>query len=64
MIRIAIVGGGPGGLMTAWLLSRLANQPISITLLEASQRTGGKILTPRFRSLPVSYEAGGAEFYD
>ncbi|MFM7164226.1 MAG: flavin monoamine oxidase family protein [Planctomycetaceae bacterium] len=64
MIRIAIVGGGPGGLMTAWLLSRLANQPISITLLEASQRTGGKILTPRFRSLPVSYEAGAAEFYD
>lgn len=64
MTSIAIVGGGPGGLMTAWLLSRLCNQPISITLFESAQRTGGKILTPRFRSLPVSYEAGAAEFYD
>jgi len=62
--RIAIVGGGPGGLLTAWLLSRLANQPIELTLFEASHRTGGKILTPRFHSLPVSYEAGAAEFYD
>ncbi|MFN5076852.1 MAG: NAD(P)-binding protein, partial [Planctomyces sp.] len=43
MTRIAIVGGGPGGLMTAWLLSRLANQPIELTLFEASSRTGGKI---------------------
>lgn len=64
MTRIAIVGGGPGGLMTAWLLSRLANQPIELTLFEASHRTGGKIQTPRFQSLPVSYEAGAAEFYD
>jgi monoamine oxidase len=62
--RIAIVGGGPGGLLTAWLLSRLANQPIELTLFEASHRTGGKILTPRFHSLPVSYESGAAEFYD
>ncbi|MFN9288315.1 MAG: FAD-dependent oxidoreductase, partial [Planctomyces sp.] len=50
--------------MTAWLLSRLANQPIELTLFEASSRTGGKIQTPRFQSLPVSYEAGAAEFYD
>lgn len=62
--QIAIVGGGPGGLMTAWLLRKYANQPFALTLFEASNRTGGKILTPRFAVRPVSYEAGAAEFYD
>jgi len=67
MVRIfdvGIVGGGPGGLMTAYALQRLADHPIRVTLFEASSRVGGKILTPAFRTAPIRYEAGAAEFYD
>ncbi|MFQ3651678.1 MAG: FAD-dependent oxidoreductase, partial [Gemmataceae bacterium] len=38
--------------------------PLRITLFEASSRLGGKILTPRFQTVPATYEAGAAEFYD
>ena len=62
--NIGIVGGGPGGLMTAYALQKLANNPIRITLLEASHRLGGKILTPQFQKAAVKFEAGAAEFYD
>ncbi|MFQ3652379.1 MAG: NAD(P)-binding protein, partial [Gemmataceae bacterium] len=61
---IGIVGGGPGGLMTAYLLQKYANYPLRIPLFEASSRLGGKILTPRFQTVPATYEAGAAEFYD
>ena len=66
--KVGIVGGGPGGLMTAYALQKQANCPLRVTLFEASSRLGGKILTPQFRAapghLPVRYEAGAAEFYD
>ena len=62
--RVAIVGGGPGGLFTAWHLEQLADRPLAITIFEASDRLGGKLLTPRFTAAPVQYEAGAAEFYD
>lgn len=62
--RIAIVGGGPGGLFTAWHLERLAATPLAITIFEATGRLGGKVLTPTFTRAPISYEAGAAEFYD
>lgn len=62
--KIAIVGGGPGGLMTAYELQRLADRPFRMTLFEASERLGGKILTPKFEQASVYYEAGAAEFYD
>lgn len=62
--NVGIIGGGPGGLMTAYTLQKLANSPLRITLFEAGPRLGGKILTPRFNALPLSYEAGAAEFYD
>jgi monoamine oxidase len=62
--RVAIVGGGPGGLFTAWLLERQAPGRIDVQLYEASDRLGGKILTPSFRTAAVRYEAGAAEFYD
>jgi monoamine oxidase len=62
--RVAIVGGGPGGLLTGYLLQKKLARPVSITLFEASSRLGGKILTARFESAPVFYEAGAAEFYD
>ncbi|MCA9104794.1 MAG: FAD-dependent oxidoreductase [Planctomycetales bacterium] len=62
--RIGIVGGGPGGLMTAYELQKWCNAPLRISIFEASGRLGGKILTPGFQSVPWFYEAGAAEFYD
>jgi monoamine oxidase/SAM-dependent methyltransferase len=64
MTKIAIVGGGPGGLASAYLLEQKYKDTCQTTLFEASGRTGGKILTTRFDSAPVRYEAGAAEFYD
>lgn len=62
---VAIIGGGPGGLMAAYRLQQLGGSPCTVTLFEASTRLGGKILTGQFNSLPgASYEAGAAEFYD
>jgi hypothetical protein len=61
---VAIVGGGPGGLMTAHALEREARSPVAVTIYEASDRLGGKVLTPSFNRLPARYEAGAAEFYD
>ena len=60
---VAIVGGGPGGLFTALLLGREMATPPRITLFEASNRLGGKIVTGRFHS-GGHYEAGAAELYD
>lgn len=62
--RIGIIGGGPGGLMTAYSIQRWSDSPHRITLYEASSRLGGKIQTPSFSSAPWPYEAGAAEFYD
>ena len=62
--RIGIVGGGPGGLMTAYLLQKMVDQPLQMTLFEATDRLGGKILTPSFQQRAATYEAGAAEFYD
>ncbi len=60
--RVAIIGGGPGGLMTAHLLEQKCS--CRTTLFEASDRLGGKVRTCRFDSAPVKYEAGVAECYD
>jgi len=62
--KVGIVGGGPGGLMTAYALQKLASEPVRMTIFEASTRVGGKILTPHFTAHAVRYEAGAAEFYD
>ena len=62
--RIAIIGGGPGGLICAYLLQQRAPAPLDITLFEASHRLGGKIVTAPFDVAPISYEAGAAELYD
>jgi monoamine oxidase len=62
--RIAIIGGGPGGLFTAHELQRLADRRLAMTLFEASDRLGGKIQTPQFTTTAARYEAGAAEFYD
>lgn len=62
--RVAIVGGGPGGLITAQRLERFAAQPFEATIFEASQRIGGKLRTARFGAIDAPYEAGAAELYD
>ena len=62
-MEVAIVGGGPGGLLSAFLLEQKASKPLDITLFEADSRLGGKIRTETFSSVPVPYEAGAAELY-
>lgn len=62
--RIAIVGGGPGGLFTAWRIEEIASGPLSITIFEAADRLGGKLCTPSFSRAAIRYEAGAAELYD
>lgn len=64
MIDLAIVGGGPGGLMAAWHLKKKLGDKCRVTIFEASDRVGGKVLTSRFTSSPAMYEAGVAEIYD
>jgi len=64
MLDLAIVGGGPGGLMSAWYLKRKLGELCRVTIFEASDRVGGKILTRKFDSAPATYEAGVAEIYD
>jgi monoamine oxidase len=61
---VGIVGGGPGGLLTAYSLQKWANVPYRATIFEAGGRLGGKVLTGRFDAAPVAYEAGAAELYD
>src|SRR5258705_6704387 len=64
MLDLAIVVGGPGGLMSAWYLKKKLGELCRITIYEASDRVGGKILTRKFDSAPAIYEAGVAEIYD
>ncbi len=64
MLDLAIVGGGPGGLMSAWYLKKKLGDLCRVTIYEASDRLGGKILTRKFDTAPAMYEAGVAEIYD
>ncbi|MCO6451954.1 MAG: protoporphyrinogen oxidase [Caldilineales bacterium] len=53
---IAIIGGGIAGLSTAYFLQRQAaesGQPVSVTLLEAEPRLGGKMLTEHIDGFTV-----------
>jgi monoamine oxidase/SAM-dependent methyltransferase len=61
--RVAVVGGGPGGLFTAWHLAYKAGTSCQITIYEASDRLGGKIVTNEVAGIGL-YEAGVAEIYD
>src|SRR5215471_9789943 len=64
MLDLAIVGGGPGGLMSAWYLKKKLGDLCRITIFEATDRVGGKVVTRKFDSAPAMYEAGVAEIYD
>ena len=61
--KIAIIGGGPGGLFSAWHLAAKAGLSCDITIFEADSRLGGKIQTRQFPGIGP-YEAGVAEIYD
>jgi len=61
--RVAIIGGGPGGLFAAWHLRAKAGDSCEIAIFEASERVGGKIVTREFSGVGP-YEAGVAEIYD
>ncbi len=52
MTHVVVVGGGITGLAAAFELSRAADRP-AVTLVEASDRFGGKILTTPFAGQPV-----------
>src|SRR5262249_11800279 len=60
--RVAVVGGGPGGLFTALVLNRRLPEA-NVTIFEASGRLGGKILTGEF-SDGTPFEVGVAELYE
>ncbi len=61
--RVAIIGGGPGGLFAAWHLAAKLGTAGKITIFEADNRLGGKIITRNFAGAGL-YEAGVAEIYD
>src|SRR6201985_1913060 len=64
MLDLAIIGGGAGGLMSAWYLKKKLGELCRVTIFEASDRLGGKVLTRKFESAPAMYEAGVDEIYD
>ncbi|HZZ74106.1 MAG TPA: FAD-dependent oxidoreductase [Pirellulales bacterium] len=63
-LQVAIIGGGPGGLLTTYFLERRLGPRCEVTLFEASDRLGGKIVTRSFGQTPMLHEAGAAELYD
>src|ERR1700692_1374157 len=64
MLDLAVVGGGPGGLMSAWYLKKKLGDLCRVTIYEASDRVGGKILTRQFDSATAMEEDGVGERYD
>ena len=62
-ITVAVIGGGPGGLFTAWSLESKLGALCKVVVLEASDRAGGKIVTGQIGGTGI-YEAGVAEIYD
>lgn len=60
--KIAVVGGGPAGLFTAYILQQRLPEA-SISLFESSGRLGGKVMTAAMGD-GTPYEAGVAELYD
>ncbi|GAB1716460.1 MAG: amine oxidase [Nitrobacter sp.] len=50
--------------MSAWHLRKKLGELCRVTIFEASDRLGGKLLTRKFEAAPAMYEAGVAEIYD
>ncbi len=51
--RVVVVGGGVSGLATAYFLRRRGGAEVEVTLVEGSDRLGGKVLTREFAGHPV-----------
>ncbi len=64
MIEVGIVGGGPGGLMAARHFKAKCTDRVRVTVIEATDRLGGKLLTRKFPESGIAYDAGVAEIYD
>jgi monoamine oxidase/SAM-dependent methyltransferase len=64
MIEVGIVGGGPGGLMAARHFNAKCSDRVRLTVFEATDRLGGKLLTRKFPVSGIAYDAGVAEIYD
>lgn len=62
-MRVGIIGGGPGGLFTAYMLQRKCGASCAVTMFEASARVGGMLDTRCFGRSGQRYEAGIAEVY-
>lgn len=61
-LRIAVIGGGPGGLFASYILNQ--RMPLAhITIYEANDHCGGKICTSEFGD-GTPYESGVAELYE
>jgi oxygen-dependent protoporphyrinogen oxidase len=58
-MRVVVVGGGITGLAAAWELHRHPSRP-EVTLIEATDRLGGKIRTAPFAGLPAVDEGADA----
>lgn len=64
-LKIAVIGGGPGGLMVSYLLDKRALSGVEATIYEATGRLGGKIMTSCAQhDSGIAFELGAAEFYD
>ncbi len=50
--------------MSAWYLKRKLGPLCRVTIFEASDRVGGKVMSAKFDAVPAPYEAGVAEIYD
>jgi SAM-dependent methyltransferase len=61
--KIAVIGGGPGGLFAARHLAAKAGLTCQIAVYEESDRLGGEIETRQFAGIGP-YESGAAEIYD
>jgi monoamine oxidase len=59
---VAVIGGGPGGLFTSYILNQRLPQA-RVTIFEATGRLAGKIKTDQF-SDGTPFEAGVAELYE
>jgi oxygen-dependent protoporphyrinogen oxidase len=58
--RVVVVGAGISGLAAAHALLTSAGPPVDVTVVEASDRPGGKLLTIHLDGMPV--EAGADSF--
>lgn len=63
MTKVVIVGGGVAGLAAA---RKLANspRPITVTLIEAQSRLGGRVYTVKSKDGQLSFDLGASWFHD